>query len=528
MRSHWRCSAPKAAGRAVGGRTRRPVSNGGGSRPVPVGCASGQDQPEAPPFRQAELAAEDLNLPERLGVRAVLDAFHHGGQRRARVHMTGGSGKTSLGLWVAEHLKTAADTRVQTVLVLVPTVNLVAQPLEEWAARTRWAPGEWRALCVCHDEEVGTEDVAVTTDPAEVKEFLGGVGLGAPVHVVFSTYKSAARIGEAQGMLLSAAGREVAAPGESESVGSHFDLAVFDEAHHTATRVECFAANALSDELRDEGVRIHRRLFMSAIRRVPEEGNARNSDGDLVFASMEDTELYGELVYNLTFTEAVALQICKPFKLVYAVLSDEVEMRGWQLGNVAVAGADGKGEVDGEGAAKVYAVRKMAQGHGARGVLTFHNRTRAAELFCADAVRLLPDAAEREVLWVHGAPLMGHRERAEALQQSSQAAIQQAVMRATRTDGELEHGLVGVVASVGEGGGRALAPVLQALMDMDEQLEHRVRELREAFSGGRGEYEAALDQFVREYLPAGMVERAVLVKAVEEKWDEKCAHQLVE
>ncbi|KAK3232636.1 hypothetical protein CYMTET_57019 [Cymbomonas tetramitiformis] len=450
-RGWTRSSAPKAAGRAVGGRTRRPVSNGGGSRPVPVGCASGQDQPEAPPFRQAELAAEDLNLPEyawepqRLGVRAVLDAFHHGGQRRARVHMTGGSGKTSLGLWVAEHLKTAADTRVQTVLVLVPTVNLVAQTLEEWAARTRWAPGEWRALCVCHDEEVGTEDVAVTTNPAEVKEFLGGVGLGAPVHVVFSTYKSAARIGEAQGMLLAAAGRE----------------------------------------------------------------------------------LYGELVYNLTFTEAVALQICKPFKLVYAVLSDEVEMRGWQLGNVAVAGADGKGEVDGEGAAKVYAVRKMAQGHGARGVLTFHNRTRAAELFCADAVRLLPDAAEREVLWVHGAPLMGHRERAEALQQSSQAAIQQAVMRATRTDGELEHGLVGVVASVGEGGGRALAPVLQALMDMDEQLEHRVRELREAFSGGRGEYEAALDQFVREYLPAGMVERAVLVKAVEEKWDEKFA-QLVE
>ncbi|KAK3239523.1 hypothetical protein CYMTET_50559 [Cymbomonas tetramitiformis] len=453
-RGWTRSSAPKAAGRAVGGRTRRPVSNGGGSRPVPVGCASGQDQPEAPPFRQAELAAEDLNLPEyawepqRLGVRAVLDAFHHGGQRRARVHMTGGSGKTSLGLWVAEHLKTAADTRVQTVLVLVPTVNLVAQTLEEWAARTRWAPGEWRALCVCHDEEVGTEDVAVTTDPAEVKEFLGGVGPGAPVHVVFSTYKSAARIGEAQGMLLAAAGREVAAPGESESVGSHFDLAVFDEAHHTATRVECFTANALSDELRDEGVRIHRRLFMSAIRRVPEEGNTRNSDGDLVFASMEDTELYGELVYNLTFTEAVALQICKPFKLVYAVLSDEVEMRGWQLGNVAVAGADGKGEVDGEGAAKVYAVRKMAQGHGARGVLTFHNRTRAAELFCADAVRLLPDAAEREVLWVHGAPLMGHRERAEALQQSSQAAIQQAVMRATRTDGELEHGLVGVVASV--------------------------------------------------------------------------------
>ncbi|KAK3272510.1 hypothetical protein CYMTET_19199, partial [Cymbomonas tetramitiformis] len=82
-RGWTRSNAPKAAGRAVGGRTRRPESNGGGSRPVPVGCASGQDQPEAPPFRQAELAAEDLNLPEyawepqRLGVRAVLDAFHH-------------------------------------------------------------------------------------------------------------------------------------------------------------------------------------------------------------------------------------------------------------------------------------------------------------------------------------------------------------------------------------------------------------------------------------------------------------------
>ncbi|KAK3273863.1 hypothetical protein CYMTET_17924 [Cymbomonas tetramitiformis] len=75
-------------------------------------------------------------------------------EERVKILMTGGSGKTSVALWVAEGLEIEPGVGAQTVLVLVPTINLLAQTLREWRDTTRWTQGQYEMLCVCSDAGV--------------------------------------------------------------------------------------------------------------------------------------------------------------------------------------------------------------------------------------------------------------------------------------------------------------------------------------------------------------------------------------
>ena len=123
-----------------------------------------------------------------------------------------GTGKTLTALWTFERLDPAVT------VVVVPSLNLLKQTLEEWS---RHSSLEWRFLCVCSDESVLPADdtpvgrtselgVPVTTDVTEIRAFLQR-----PIRkVIFSTYQSSERIGEA---LISEAQKA--------------DLVICDEAH---------------------------------------------------------------------------------------------------------------------------------------------------------------------------------------------------------------------------------------------------------------------------------------------------------
>ena len=120
-------------------------------------------------------------------------------------------------LWVKERLK------AKRTLVLVPSLNLLSQILNEWtfAARERFD-----ALCVCSDQTVNRreEDEAislvsdlpfpVSSDVGEIAHFLKR-DLD---QVIFSTYQSSPLIAQAQ--------KDDAVP--------HFDLVIADEAHRCA------------------------------------------------------------------------------------------------------------------------------------------------------------------------------------------------------------------------------------------------------------------------------------------------------
>ena len=101
-----------------------------------------------------------------------------------------GSGKTLVGLWASERLKS------QSVLVLVPSISLMKQTIGEWSANSN-EPMTY--LAVCSDSQVTAEEKSdsivsaasevpfpVTTDSEHIARYLGSAGK----KVVFSTYQS--------------------------------------------------------------------------------------------------------------------------------------------------------------------------------------------------------------------------------------------------------------------------------------------------------------------------------------------------
>jgi predicted helicase len=156
---------------------------------------------------------------QKAAIRDVLKGFKT--NKRGQMIMACGTGKTLAALWINERLKS------RRTLVLVPSLSLVSQMLDEW---NRNSKAKFETLVVCSDETVlrrgddlpvassTTLGIPVTTEPDEIRRFLRKKR-EAPA-VVFCTYQSSDRIAQAQ----------------TKGVPS-FDLVIADEAHRCARRV---------------------------------------------------------------------------------------------------------------------------------------------------------------------------------------------------------------------------------------------------------------------------------------------------
>lgn len=114
---------------------------------------------------------------------------------RGQLIMACGTGKTLAALFITEKLES------KRTLVLVPSLSLLKQTLNEWRAN---CTTEFASMPVCSDDTVGNDDAAVShtsdlnvpaeTDPEKIAAFLRRKS--GPL-VVFSTYQSSPQIAEA-------------------------------------------------------------------------------------------------------------------------------------------------------------------------------------------------------------------------------------------------------------------------------------------------------------------------------------------
>lgn len=295
---------------------------------------------------------------------------------RATIVMACGTGKSLVSLWAAE------QQNGKNILVLVPSLALVRQLLHEWLRETAWE--RFTFMCVCSDPTVakGADalvvhqadlDFSVTTESAVVSQFLGKPFDG--IKIVFSTYQSAQVV---------AAGLPVGADG----VAQPFDLAIFDEAHKTASR----EGTRFSFALEDANLPIRKRLFFTAtprhydIRKKDKEG-----DNTLVY-SMDRPEVYGPVIHTLSFAEAARRGIICDYKVVISVVtSDMVNDELLKHGEVMVAGDTVKARQ----VALQIALQKAVEKYGVSRIFTFHGSVAAARSFTStegDGIRHhLPD-----------------------------------------------------------------------------------------------------------------------------------------
>jgi len=285
----------------------------------------------------------------------ILSAFEK--CERVTTVMACGTGKTLVALWTAERM---GCTRI---LVLVPALALLRQTLHEWLRETHWETISY--LCVCSDPTVERDvddlivrqsdlDFPISTDSETVREFCEQEFAG--IKVVFSTYQSSPVV--AEGMIKA----------------NPFELGIFDEAHKTAAR----EGAKFSFALKDENLPIRNRLFMTA---TPRHYDVRKKDREgesKIVYSMDVPEVYGPVVYKLSFAEAARRDIICNYKVIISVVTSEmVNAELLRRSGVIVDGY----RVMAHRVANQIALQKAVEKYNLSKVFTFHTTLVSAKSF---------------------------------------------------------------------------------------------------------------------------------------------------
>ncbi|MBY0110242.1 MAG: Helicase associated domain protein [Candidatus Babeliaceae bacterium] len=279
---------------------------------------------------------------------------------RATAIMACGTGKTLVALKSAEKLQ------AKTILVLLPSLALIRQTLHDWARDHGW--DKFHFLCVCSDQTVTNNDqaetllsqrdldFAVTTQPKEIAAFLNNGNI-AP-KIIFSTYQSCRMVAQAM------------------PAGFTFDLAIFDEAHKTASRLATNHAFALSEN----NIAIKKRLFLTATpRHYNIDVKDKFGDGQLVF-SMDDETIYGRVAYKLSFRTAVEQGLICDYKVVISVItSDMLSRELLKRGEVLVDGDI----IKAQRIANILAIQNAVEKYSVKKIFSFHSSISAAKSFTA-------------------------------------------------------------------------------------------------------------------------------------------------
>ncbi len=263
--------------------------------------------------------AQDRHIPrphQEEALAAIRDGlFDPGGHSRARVLMPCGSGKSETALWAAER-NVGWGGRV---LYLVPSIALMSQTMRTWAYQQD-PDLTHRYLAVCSDSKAGrdSEDanlselaMPVTTKAEKIASKLKREAPEA-MTVVFSTYQSLPVVCEAQAL----------------GVPS-FDLVICDEAHRT-TGVEKTARDRESPfQLvhNRERLKADRRLFMTATQRIFASGWKKRAGGEVY--SMDDEELYGPILYQQSFRDAIDAGLLSDYEVVVIAYGEQQHIESY-------------------------------------------------------------------------------------------------------------------------------------------------------------------------------------------------------
>ncbi|MBB4890951.1 superfamily II DNA or RNA helicase [Streptomyces netropsis] len=268
--------------------------------------------------------------------------------------MATGSGKTRVAVRSAEELHAGR------VLVLVPSLDLLAQTEAAWREGGRQGP--MIGVSSLRGEEVSFPN---TTAVDELVEWARGL----EKVTVYATYAS---LGLGTLERAHAAGL------------SAWDLIVVDEAHRVSGRIGKPWA-VVHDNQKIPSLR---RLYMTATPRLWQLGDEdeAGAPGELV-ASMDDDPdgPFGSRAFTLTLSEATDRGICAPYQVVCVDITDTA------LQAAQLLGAEGRSDqVRGARLAALQtALVKASAEEGFRRTLVFHHQIREAEAFAAG----LPDVA---------------------------------------------------------------------------------------------------------------------------------------
>ncbi len=234
---------------------------------------------------------------------------------RGKLIMACGTGKTYTSLKIMEALGP------KITLFLAPSIALLSQTFREYA-KEKSEP--FYASIVCSDDKTAqsknedNDDIKFSELPVKASTRLEDI---LSVYekaqkenkrfIIFSTYQSALRIKEAQ-----------------EAGLNGIDLIICDEAHRTVGAM--YSTNERDDKNAftlchsDENIKATKRLYMTATPKVySESSKAKAKESDNIIYSMDDEEIFGEEIYTLNFSKAIALDLLTDYKVIILAVRKE-------------------------------------------------------------------------------------------------------------------------------------------------------------------------------------------------------------
>lgn len=311
-------------------------------------------------------------------IQGILKGFEN--SDRGQIHMACGTGKTLVGLWVAEKLN------AQKTLVLVPSISLVSQLYSEWANNSS---EKFNPLFVCSDVTVGNKD----EDAEEVVE--NAINLGFPVTtnaaelleqlnsdsgrvIIFSTYHSSPVIKEACKL----------------DPAINFDLVIADEAHRCAGKTESYFATIVNRDV----IRASKKLFMTATPKFFSENvKKKTKELECEIVSMDDTEKFGPVFYKLPFSEAIKRELLSDYQVLISVMDNKTYQEYAERGRFVTINDI---ETDARTLASQILIAKAIKRFGLKKIISFHNRKSNARDFIntfAQANDLIPENERPQV-----------------------------------------------------------------------------------------------------------------------------------
>ncbi len=309
---------------------------------------SGRVQLEVRPYQKAAIT----------GVLEGLKSYDRG-----QLIMACGTGKTLVTLWVKEQLEST------TTLILLPSLNLLAQTLQEW---TKNADVPFEVLNVCSDSTVGkrerSEDLEVTEAPFNVTSDVSVITTFLQLQepkVIFCTYQSADLIAAAQGQQV-------------------IDLMICDEAHRCAGS----SASPFTMVLDNNVLKANKRLFTTATPRIfsLQVSKAAEERGDVIYG-MDDEEVFGPVFYHYSFGQAIADGWLSDYQVAIVGVDEPTVMQYIQDRELLRLSS---GETaNAEDLAIIIGLLKAVADFDLCRVISFHSRVKAAKNFAQDYLSIL-------------------------------------------------------------------------------------------------------------------------------------------
>ncbi len=248
-------------------------------------------------------------------INATKEYFSNPKNTRGKLIMACRTGKTYTSLKIMEALEP------KITLFLAPSIALLSQTFREYA-QEKSEP--FYASIVCSDDKVGksknedNDDINFSELPLKPSTRLEDIlSVHKKAHkenkrfIIFSTYQSALRIKEAQ-----------------EAGLNEIDLIICDEAHRTVGAM--YSSNERDDKNAftlchsDEHIKAKKRLYMTATPKMySESSKAKAKEKDNVIYSMDDADTFGEEIYTLNFSKAIALDLLTDYKVIILAVRKE-------------------------------------------------------------------------------------------------------------------------------------------------------------------------------------------------------------